>query len=42
MAYRSAQEDLRFILANVAFSLQRPDIRSVVEGPLKELLAGLK
>lgn len=31
-----------FILANVAFSLQRPDIRSVVEGPLKELLAHLK
>ncbi|KQV35081.1 MULTISPECIES: UTP--glucose-1-phosphate uridylyltransferase GalU [unclassified Rhizobium] len=31
-----------FILANVAFSLQRPDIRSVVEGPLKELLASLK
>lgn len=31
-----------FILANVAFSLQRPDIRSVVEGPLKELLSHLK
>ncbi|WP_075291299.1 UTP--glucose-1-phosphate uridylyltransferase GalU [Pararhizobium arenae] len=31
-----------FILANVAFALQRSDIRSVVEGPLKELVAGLK
>ncbi len=31
-----------FILANVAFALARADIRPVVEGPLKAILAGLK
>lgn len=31
-----------FILANVAFALERGDIRPIVEGPLKTLLQGLK
>ncbi|APG85845.1 UTP--glucose-1-phosphate uridylyltransferase GalU [Sinorhizobium americanum] len=31
-----------FILANVAFALERADIRPTVEGPLKTLLHGLK
>ncbi len=31
-----------FILANIAFALARADIRPSVEGPLKELVAGLK
>ena len=31
-----------FILANIAFALDRADIRPSVEGPLKQLVAGLK
>jgi len=31
-----------FILANLAFALQRSDIRPAIEGPLKELVARLK
>lgn len=31
-----------FILANVAFALERGDIRPTVEGPLKSLLGSLK
>jgi len=31
-----------FILANLAFALKRDDIRPLVEGPMKELLASLK
>ncbi|CDZ48643.1 UTP--glucose-1-phosphate uridylyltransferase GalU [Neorhizobium galegae] len=31
-----------FILANLAFALQRPDIRPAIEGPMKALLASLK
>ena len=31
-----------FILANVAFALDRADIRPVVEGPLKTILESLK
>lgn len=31
-----------FILANLAFALQRPDIRPAIEGPLKALAAKLK
>jgi UTP--glucose-1-phosphate uridylyltransferase len=31
-----------FILANLAFALERSDIRPSIEGPLKELLAKLK
>ncbi len=31
-----------FILANIAFALQRTDIRAAVEGPLRDLVAGLK
>lgn len=31
-----------FILANIAFALAREDIRPTVEGPLKQLVAGLK
>ncbi len=31
-----------FILANVAFALERADIRPIVEGPLKALLSSLK
>ncbi|WP_313196458.1 UTP--glucose-1-phosphate uridylyltransferase GalU [Shinella zoogloeoides] len=31
-----------FILANIAFALARADIRPAVEGPLKQLVAGLR
>ncbi|MFB2602343.1 UTP--glucose-1-phosphate uridylyltransferase, partial [Rhizobium phaseoli] len=31
-----------FILANVAYALERADIRPTVEGGFKELLAGLR
>src|SRR3546814_5833128 len=31
-----------FILANLAFALQRSDIRPAIEGPLKDLVASLK
>ena len=31
-----------FILANLAFALKRSDIRPAIEGPLKDLVAGLK
>ncbi|MFY8098980.1 MAG: UTP--glucose-1-phosphate uridylyltransferase, partial [Allorhizobium sp.] len=31
-----------FILANVAFAIERPDIRPAIEDQLKALLAALK
>ncbi len=31
-----------FILANLAFALQRADIRPAIEGPLKDLVAKMK